>query len=72
MISYRPLFVLLAQKGMKKTDLMPLVGISSSTLARFAKGEPVSMDVIGKLCSALKCQPGEIVEYVGNDTGEEI
>jgi DNA-binding Xre family transcriptional regulator len=70
-ISYKPLFVLLASKGLKKTDLMKLAGISSGTLARFAKGESVSLDIIDKICKALGCQPGDIMEYV-NDTGEEI
>jgi DNA-binding Xre family transcriptional regulator len=63
-ISYKPLFVTLANKGLQKTDLMKLAGISSGTLARFGKGEPVSLDVINKICAALDCQPGDIVEYV--------
>ena len=63
-LSYKPLFVTLANKGLQKTDLMKMAGISSGTLARFAKGEPVSLDVIEKICAALDCQPGDIVEYV--------
>jgi len=63
-ISYRPLFVLLASKGLKKTDLLELIDISRGTLARFAKGEPVSLEVIDKLCRALDCQPGDVVEYI--------
>jgi DNA-binding Xre family transcriptional regulator len=63
-ISYKPLFVTLANKGLQKTDLMKLAGISSGTLARFAKGEPVSLDVINKICAALDCQPSDVIEYV--------
>jgi DNA-binding Xre family transcriptional regulator len=63
-ISYRPLFVLLAQKGLKKTDLCEMVGISRSVLAKFAKGEQVSLDVIERLCKALGCQPNDIFEVV--------
>jgi DNA-binding Xre family transcriptional regulator len=63
-ISYRPLFVLLASKNLKKTDLLALIGISRGTLARFAKGEAVSLDVIEKLCAYFACQPGDIMEYV--------
>jgi DNA-binding Xre family transcriptional regulator len=63
-ISYRPLFVLLASRELKKTDLMSLIGISSGTLARFAKSEAVSLDVIEKLCAYFDCQPGDIMEYV--------
>jgi DNA-binding Xre family transcriptional regulator len=69
-ISYKPLFVLLASRGLKKTDLLTMAGISRGTLARFAKRESVSMDIINKLCKALDCQPGDIVEYVKG--GEEI
>ena len=63
-VSYKPLFVTLANKGLKKTDLMGLAGISAGTLARFAKGEKVSLDVLEKICAALDCQIGDIVEYV--------
>jgi DNA-binding Xre family transcriptional regulator len=62
--SYRPLFVLLANKGLQKTELKELAGISSGTLARFAKNEIVSTDVLEKICAALDCQIGDIVEYV--------
>jgi DNA-binding Xre family transcriptional regulator len=63
-ISYKPLFVTLANKGLQKTDLMKLAGISSGTLARFAKGEPVSLDVINKICAALDCQPADVIEHI--------
>jgi DNA-binding Xre family transcriptional regulator len=69
-ISYKPLFVLLVSRGLKKTDLLTMAGISRGTLARFAKGESVSMDIIDKICKALDCQPGDIVEYV-KDSGED-
>jgi DNA-binding Xre family transcriptional regulator len=65
-ISYRPLFVLLASKGLKKTDLLSLVGISRGTLAKFAKGESVTTDILEKICATLNCQPGDIMEYKGD------
>ena len=63
-ISYRPLFVLLAQNGMKKTDLIEKIGLATNTLAKFAKNEHVSGDTIEKLCLYFKCQPGDIYEVV--------
>ena len=63
-ISYRPLFVTLANRGLQKTDLMAKAGISSGTLARFAKNEQVSLSVLEKICAALDCQISDIVEYV--------
>jgi DNA-binding Xre family transcriptional regulator len=63
-ISYKPLFILLAQNGMKKTDLCDKLGFSSNTLAKFAKNEYVSGETLEKLCAYFRCQPGDIMEYV--------
>jgi len=63
-ITYRPLFHLLVDRGMKKTDLIEKVGISRMTVAKFAKNEHVATEVIEKLCLYFKCQPGDIYEVV--------
>lgn len=65
MMKYNKLFALLATKEMKKTDLLSV--ISSPTLAKLSKGESVTTDIIGKLCSFLNCQPGDIMEYVNDE-----
>lgn len=39
-------------------------GLTPSTVAKFAKGEYVSMKTIVTLCEILKCQPGDIIEVV--------
>lgn len=63
-LKYNKLFSLLALRGYKKTDLMTLAGISSPTLAKLSKGDTVTTEVISKICAALDCQPGDIMEYV--------
>jgi len=63
-ISYRPLFVLLAQRGMKKTDLCEKLGIASHTLAKFAKNEHVSGETLEKICAYFNCQPNDVMEYI--------
>lgn len=62
--SYNKLWKLLIDKGMKKTDLKPLCKIGPVTLAKLGKNEPVSMDVLHKICKALECNVGDIVDYV--------
>lgn len=49
---------------MKKKDLKDLTGIGSTTLTKLSKNEPVSMDVIIKICVALKCNVGDIVDVI--------
>jgi DNA-binding Xre family transcriptional regulator len=61
-ISYEPLFHTLIRKGLKKTDLKKLAGLSTSAVAKFSKGQPVSLDVIERLCKVLECQPSDIFE----------
>ena len=63
-ISYRPLFHLLVDRGMKKTDLIEKVGISRMTVAKFSKNEYVAAEVIEKLCLYFKCQPNDIFEVI--------
>ncbi|GAB6393408.1 MAG: XRE family transcriptional regulator [Treponematales bacterium] len=63
-ISYKPLFRLLVDRDMKKTDLISMVGLTSPIVAKFAKNEHVSGATLDKLCAFFDCQPGDIFEYV--------
>ena len=56
---------------MNKTQLRDNVGITSATLARLSKGQPVSMDVLGRICETLSCDICDIVSYVSIDENEE-
>lgn len=60
-VDYKKLWKLLIDKNIKKkTDLIPLAGISTNILAKMNKGEFVSMESIQKVCKALKCDIGDI------------
>lgn len=62
-ISYNGLWKLLIDNNMNKTDLMNKVKLSSSTIAKMSKGEPVSLQVLEKLCENLDCDFGDLVHY---------
>mgnify|MGYP002675469859 CR=1 FL=1 len=70
-ISYNKLWKLLIDRGMKKTDLKNATGISSSTISKMSKNEPVSMDSMLKVCKALNCDIGDIVEVKNDETLEQ-
>lgn len=63
-ISYNKLWKLLIDKNMKKKDLKTITGISSSSIAKLGKNEPVTLEVLMKICLALDCNIGDIVEFV--------
>lgn len=60
--SYKKLWKLLIDKNLKKTDLKRLAHISSSSLAKLGKDENVSMSILQRICSALHCDIGDIME----------
>jgi len=62
--SYKKLWKLLIDKDMKKKDLQAMSGISWSSITKMSKGENVSMDVLMKICLALNCDIGDIVEMI--------
>lgn len=69
-ISYNGLWKLLIDKNMKKADLMERVGISSSTVAKMSKGEPVSLSILEKVCDKLDCDFGDIMNYERKKEGD--
>ncbi len=44
--------------------------LSESTVQKLRKQEPLAWENIETLCRLLDCQPGDIMEYVEEDTGE--
>ena len=63
-ISYKKLWKLLIDKDMKKKDLQVAAGISSASVTKRAKNENVNTDVLKKVCIALNCDIGDIMEIV--------
>ena len=62
-VCYDRLWKLLIDKKMKKVELMRPAGISSNALSHLSKSEPVSVEVIGKICGTLNCTPNDVLEF---------
>ena len=54
---------MLLEKGLQKKDLVEQVGLSSATVAKMGKGEPVSSKVLDKICNFLECSVDDIISY---------
>lgn len=61
-VSYKKLWKLLIDKDLKKKDLRLATGISSASMAKLAKNENVTTDVLVRICDALKCDFADIME----------
>ena len=72
-VSYKKLWKLLIDKDMKKKDLQAQAGISWTSVTKLSKGENVSMEVLMKVCKALECNIGDIMDLIpeeGHTNGE--
>lgn len=63
-VTYKPLWKLLIDRDIKKTKMGEAIGISTSTLSKLNKDEYVSLDVLVRICSYLKCQISDICEVL--------
>lgn len=63
-VSYKKLWKLLIDKDMKKKDLLATAGISWASVTKLSKGETVSMEVLMKICKALACNIGDIMDLI--------
>ena len=67
-VSYKKLWKLLIDRDMKKKDLCEVAGISHASVAKLGKNENVTTDVLVKICTALNCDIGDIMELVPENT----
>lgn len=65
--SYKKLWKLLIDKDMMKKDLQAASGISWNSIRKLSKGETVGMEILMKICKALECDVGDIVEFIPDD-----
>jgi putative transcriptional regulator len=63
-VCYKKLWKMLIDKDMKKKDLQAASGVSWASITKLSKGETVSMDVLIKICKALECDIGDIMEVI--------
>ena len=63
-VSYKKLFKLLIDRNMKKKDLQEAAGLSPASITKLAKNEIVRLDVLVKVCAALKVDFGDIMEFI--------
>ncbi len=70
-VKYVKLWKLLLDKGLKRTDLIAQAGISSNVLAKLGRDEFVAMESISKICKALNCDVGDMMEMVDKENPQK-
>ena len=62
--------VMLAKRKMSVTELSEKLGITMANVSilKNGKAKAVKIETLNKLCAALDCQPGDLFEYVPDET----
>ena len=63
-IVYNKLLQKMEENGLTTYRIRKEKIISESTLQNIREGKRITTDAIASLCSALECQPGDILEYI--------
>lgn len=63
-ISYKKLWILLAEKEMTKQKFREELQIAAGTMTKLNKGQEVSMSVILRICEYFGCNIGDICDAV--------
>ena len=62
--------VMLARRKMKSKDLAAAIGITGANLSLLKQGKVkgVRFGTLEAICAALDCQPGDLLEYIAEET----
>ena len=61
-INYKPLWKMLIDRDITKTQLREKTSIARSTMVKMVNNEYVAMDILVRICIALDCGMDDIVE----------
>ena len=68
MITYYKLLDILNRRGMTREELRIKAGITTNAIRAINNNDYISLKVIDKICNVLKCQPGDILEWIEKDS----
>lgn len=69
MIRYEKMFARLAEAGWDGEKLLKQHILGPKMLRMLQNNEPVSLELIDRICRLLKCQPREVMEWTPDEAG---
>ncbi len=62
--------VMLAKRKMSVTELSEKVGITMANISilKNGKAKAIKLETLNKICEALSCQPGDILEWKDDES----
>lgn len=65
---------IILRKGMKAKELATIVGLSETQLSLFRSGKVkgIRFATLSRLCAALGCKPGDLIDYIHDPADLEL
>ena len=63
-LNYKPLWIQLAKKGLKKTDVIAMAGLTTNVMAQMGKDKPIIFKNLERMRKALSCTPNNMILLV--------
>lgn len=63
-LSYDKLWKLMIENKMNRRELAMAAEISANTVTKLGKNEPVSLEVLMRICKVFHCDIGDIMEVI--------
>ena len=63
-VSYKKLWVMLAEREMSKAELRKLAGIAPATFTKLGRNQEVALSVLLRIAEVLNCDAGDIMSFI--------
>ena len=71
-VSYKKLWVLLAEREMSKAELRKLAGIAPATFTKLGRNQEVALSVLLRIAEVLDCDAGDIMSFIKESAVKKI
>lgn len=62
-LNYRPLWNQLAEKGLKKTEVIVMVELTTNVMAQMGKNKAITLKNLEKICKTLDRTPNDVFSF---------
>lgn len=66
-VSYKKLWVMLAEREISKVTLRKQAGLSSATFTKLRKNQEVTLGVMLKIADVLNCNAGDMMDFIKDE-----
>lgn len=66
-VSYKKLWVMLAEREISKATLRKQAGLSSATFTKLRKNQEVTLGVMLKIADILNCNAGDMMDFIKDE-----